>query len=80
MAVLPENLAKYRTVEAQIEDKFVEIGTVVKSIKLSQNPKMPEIKTTVKKMAKSALKKIELVLPAGYADKSAPEQVQPKTK
>ena len=79
-AVLPENLAKYRTVEAQIEDKFVEIGTVVKSIKLSMNPKMPEIKTTVKKMVKSNLKKIELVLPAGYADKSAPEPVQPKTK
>ena len=53
-AVLPENLTKYRTVEAQIEDKFVEIGTVVKSIKLSLNPKMPEIKTTIKKMAKSA--------------------------
>ena len=30
-ATLPENLAKYRTVEAQIEDKFVEIGTIVKS-------------------------------------------------
>lgn len=79
-AVLPENLAKYRTVEAQIEDKFVEIGTVVRSVKLSQNPKMPEIKTTVKKMVKSELKKIELVIPAGYADKSAPETVQPKTK
>ena len=79
-AVLPENLTKYRTVEAQIEDKFVEIGTVVKSIKLSLNPKMPEIKTTIKKMAKSALKKVEFVIPAGYADKSAPEPVQPKTK
>lgn len=79
-AVLPENLTKYRTVEAQIEDKFVEIGTVVKSIKLSLNPKMPEIKTTIKKMAKSALKKVEFVIPAGYADKSAPEPVQPKIK
>ena len=78
-AVLPENLAKYRTVDAQIEDKFVEIGTVVRSVKLSQNPKMPEIKTTVKKMIRSDLKKIDLVLPAGYADKSVPE-VQPKTK
>ena len=79
-AILPDNLVKYRTVEAQVEDKFVEIGTVVKSVKLSQNPKMPEIKTTVKKMMRSDLKKIELMLPAGYADKSAPEQVQPKTK
>lgn len=79
-AILPDNLVKYRTVEAQVEDKFVEIGTVVKSVKLSQNPKMPEIKTTVKKMMRSDLKKIELMLPAGYADKSAPETVQPKTK
>ena len=78
-AVLPENLAKYRTVDAQIEDKFVEIGTVVRSVKLSQNPKMPEIKTTVKKMIRSDLKKIDLALPAGYADKSVPE-AQPKTK
>ena len=79
-AILPDNLVKYRTVEAQFEDKFVEIGTVVKSVKLSQNPKMPEVKTTVKKMMRSDLKKIELMLPAGYADKSAPETVQPKTK
>ena len=79
-AILPDNLVKYRTVEAQVEDKFVEIGTVVKSVKLSQNPKMPEVKTTVKKMMRSDLKKIELMLPAGYADKSAPETVQPKTK
>ena len=79
-ATLPENLAKYRTVEAQIEDKFVEIGTIVKSVKLSQNPKMPEVKTTVKKMVKSDLKKIEVVIPAGYVDKSAPETVNPQSK
>ncbi|MBO7126346.1 DUF4412 domain-containing protein [bacterium] len=78
--ILPENLAKYRTVEAQIDDKFVEIGTVVKSVRLSHNPKTPEVKTTVKKMIKSDLKKIDIVIPAGYADKSAPEttNVQPK--
>ena len=75
---LPESLTKYRTVEAQIEDKFIEIGTIVKSIKFSQNPKIPEIKTTVKKVMKSNLKKIELVLPAGYADKSVQESVLPK--
>ncbi|MBO4698620.1 DUF4412 domain-containing protein [bacterium] len=79
-AMLPENLSKYRTVDAQIDDKFVEIGTVVKSIKLSQNPKMPEVKTTVKKMAKSNLKKIDLVIPSGYADKSAPEMMNTQTK
>lgn len=79
-ATLPENLAKYRTVEAQIEDKFVEIGTIVKSVKLSQNPKMPEVKTTVKRMAKSDLKKIEVVIPAGYVDKSAPETGNPQSK
>ena len=79
-ATLPENLAKYRTVEAQIEDKFVEIGTIVKSVKLSLNPKMPEVKTTVKRMAKSDLKKIEVVIPAGYVDKSAPETGNPQSK
>ena len=79
VAVLPENLSKYRTVDAQIDDKFMEIGTVVRSIKVAQNPKMPTIKTTVKKMVKSDLKKINFTIPAGYVDKSTPE-VQPKTK
>lgn len=79
-ATLPENLTKYRSVDAQVEDKFVEIGTVVRSLKVSQNPKMPEVKTTVKKMVKSDLKKIDLVIPAGYVDKSAPETVKPQTK
>ncbi len=80
VSAIPENLIKYRSVDAQVEDKFVEIGTVVKSIKFSQNPKMPEVKTTVKKMAKSNLKKIDLVIPAGYADKSAPDMVKPQTQ
>ena len=77
---LPENLTKYRTVDAQIDDKFIETGTIVRSIKISQNPKMPTIKITVKKMAKSNLKKIDLVIPAGYADKSAPEMMNTQTK
>ena len=80
VSALPENLMKYRSVEAQVEDKFVEIGTVVRSVKFSQNPKMPEVKTTVKKMVKSNLKKIDLVIPAGYADKSAPDMVKPQTQ
>ena len=79
-ATLPESLTKYRTVDAQIEDKFVEIGTVVRSIKFAQNPKMPAVKITVKKMMKSNLKKMELVIPAGYADKSAPEMMNTQTK
>lgn len=77
---LPDSLAKYRTVEAQVEDKFVEIGMVVKSVKLAQNPKMSDVKTTVKKIAKSDLKKIDIVIPAGYVNKSAPETVNPQTK
>ena len=79
-STLPENLTKYRTVDAQIEDKFVEIGTVVRSMKFAQNPKMPVVKITVKKMTKSNLKKIDLVIPAGYADKSAPEMMNTQTK
>lgn len=79
-ATLPENLSKYRTVDAQIDDKFVEIGTVVRSIKIAQNPKMPVVKITVKKMSKSNLKKIDLVIPAGYADKSTPETTNTQTK
>lgn len=79
-ATLPENLSKYRTVDAQIDDKFVEIGTIVRSVKLAQNPKMPTVKITVKKMVKSNLKKIDLVIPAGYADKSAPDMTNPQTK
>lgn len=79
-ATLPENLTKYRSVEAQIEDKFVEIGMIVRSLKVAQNPKMPVIKTTVKNLAKSNLKKIDLVIPAGYVDKSAAETVNPQIK
>ena len=79
-AVLPENLSKYRTVDAQIDDKFMEIGTIVRSIKVAQNPKMPSVKTTVKKIIKSDLKKINFAIPAGYIDKSVPEPAaaQPK--
>ena len=79
-AMLPENLTKYRTVDAQIDEKFLEIGTVVRSVKVAQNPKMPAVKITVKKMVKSDLKKIDLVIPTGYADKSAPQMTSPKTK
>ena len=79
-AALPENLTKYRSVDAQIEDKFVEIGIMVRSVKVAQNPKMPEVKITVKKVAKSNLKNIDLVIPAGYVDKSASETVNPQTK
>ena len=79
-AVLPENLTKYRTVDAQIDDKFAEIGTVVRSLKIAQNPKMPVVRTTVKKMVKSDLKKIDLVIPVGYVDKSAPEMTNTQTK
>ena len=79
-ATLPESLSKYRTVDAQIDDKFVEIGTVVRSIKIAQNPKMPVVKITVKKMTKSNLKKIDLVIPAGYADKSVPEATNTQKK
>ena len=80
VAVLPENLSKYRTVDAQIDDKFMEIGTVVRSIKVAQNPKMPTVKTTVKKMMKSDLKKINFTIPAGYVDKSTPEMTKPQVK
>jgi len=79
-AMLPENLSKYRTVDAQIDDKFVETGTIVRSIKIAQNPKMPVVKITLKKMVKSNLKKIDLTIPAGYADKSAPEMTNTQTK
>ena len=79
-AMIPEDLTKYRTVDAQIDDKFLEIGTVVKSIKLSQNPKMPTVKISLKKMVKSNLKKIELVIPAGYVDKSAKETGNPQSE
>ncbi|MBO4711001.1 DUF4412 domain-containing protein [bacterium] len=79
-SALPENLSKYRTVDAQIDDKFAEIGTVVRSLKVAQNPKMPAVKITVKKMMKSDLKKIDLVIPAGYVDKSAPEMTNTQTK
>ena len=71
--VLPESLSKYRSVDSKIEDKFVETGMIVRSLKLSRNPKMSDVRTTLKKIGKSDLKKIELVIPSDYVDKSAPE-------
>lgn len=79
-AIIPENLAKYRTVDAQIDDNFFEKGTVVKSFKIPQNPKMPAITITLKEMTKSDAKKLKLAIPAGYADKSAPEMSKPQSK
>ena len=71
--VLPESLSKYLSVDSKIEDRFVETGMIVRTLKLSRNPKMSDVRTTLKKIGRSDLKKIELVIPAGYTDKSAPE-------
>lgn len=79
-AIIPENLAKYRTVDAQIDDNFIEKGTIVKSLKLSSNPKMPAITVTLKNIAKADVKKLKLTIPAGYADKSAPVTATPQSK
>lgn len=79
-AALPESLYKYRTVEAQIDDKFIGNGMIVRTLKIAQNQKMPEIKTTLKKIVKSNLKKIDIVIPAGYIDKSAPETTNTQIK
>ena len=79
-AIIPENPAKYRTVDAQIDDNFIEKGTIVKSLKLSSNPKMPAITVTLKNIAKADVKKLKLAIPAGYADKSAPVTATPQSK
>ena len=71
--VLPESLSKYLSVDSKIEDRFVETGMIVRTLKLSRNPKMSDVRTTLKKIGRSDLKKIELVIPAGYTDKSASE-------
>lgn len=79
-AIIPESLAKYRTVDAQIDDNFISKGTIVKSLKLAQNPKMPVVTVTLKKITKADVKKLNLTIPAGYADKSAPEMLKPQSK
>ena len=79
-AIIPENLTKYRDVDAQIDDNFIEKGTIVKSFKFSQNPKMPAITITLKNIAKSDVKKLKLTIPAGYTDRSAPEMSKPQSK
>ena len=79
-AIIPESLAKYRTVDAQIDDNFIEKGTVVKSLKLAQNPKMPSVMITLKNMTKADVKKLKLAIPTNYIDKSAPEMSKPQSK
>ena len=79
-AIIPENLAKYRTVDAQIDDNFVEKGTVVKSLKFSTNPKMPAVMITLKNMVKADAKKLKIMIPSGYADKSTSPAAAPQSK
>lgn len=80
-AIIPESLAKYRSVDSQIDDNFIEKGTIVKSMKIPQNEKMPTVLTTVKKVANiKDIKKLSLTIPAGYADKSAPEMTNTQSK
>ena len=79
-AIIPENLAKYRTVDAQIDDNFISKGTIVKSLKLAQNPKMPVVTVTLKNMTKADVKKLNLAIPSNYTDKSSPAVSKPQSK
>ena len=79
-AVIPEALLKYRSVDAQIDDNFIDKGTIVKSFKFSQNKKMPTVITTVREFKKSDIKKLSLTIPANYVDKSTPETGQQQSQ
>lgn len=72
-AVMPESLAKYRSVDSRIEDNFLPTGMIVKGVKVPSSKKMPVVTQTVKLVEPSEIKALSFKIPAGYEDKSAPE-------
>jgi hypothetical protein len=72
-AVMPESLAKYRSVDAKIEDNFLNSGMIVKAQKVPTSKKMPVVTQTVKIIEPASAAVLKFNIPAGYENKSAPE-------
>lgn len=69
-AVLPEGLAKYRTIEEKVKDHFDAEGLIVKMIKIPINKKLPKITQTMTAFDKADITPEMLVIPSDYADKT----------
>lgn len=72
-AVMPESLAKYRSVDAKIEDNFLNSGMIVKAQKAPTSKKMPVVTQTVKLIEPAQAAVLKFSIPDGYENKSAPE-------
>lgn len=72
-AVMPESLAKFRTVDAKIEDNFLASGMIVKAQKVPSNKKMPVVTQTVKIIEPAEVLMLKFKIPKGYENKSALE-------
>ncbi len=71
--LLPDSLAKYRSVDAKIEDHFVDKGMIVKMEKVPRSKKMPVVTHTVKQIRPVTPESVSFKIPAGYRNTSAPE-------
>lgn len=72
-AMMPDSLVKFRSIDAKIEDNFLNIGMVVKSVRTPISKKVPVVTQTIKLIQPVALESISFKVPANYVDKSAPE-------
>jgi hypothetical protein len=78
--LLPDSVAKYRSVDAKIEDHFADKGMIVKMEKIPQNKKMPVVTHTVKNIKPVSIETIKFNIPEGYRNTSAPAANDTETK
>jgi len=71
--LLPDSVAKYRSVDAKIEDNFADKGMIIKMEKIPANKKMPVVTHTVRQIKPVSVESVSFKIPAGYRNTSAPE-------
>ncbi len=70
--LLPDSVAKYRSVDAKIEDHFADKGMIIKMEKIPRNRKMPVVTHTVKNVRPVSKETLSFTIPAGFRNTSAP--------
>jgi hypothetical protein len=78
--LLPDSVAKYRSVDAKIEDHFADKGMIVKMEKIPASKKMPVVTHTVKQVRPVTVESLSFRIPAGYRNTSAPETDEEQNK
>lgn len=72
-ALMPDSIVKFRSIDAKIEDNFLPVGMIVKSVRTPISKKVPVVTQTIKLVQPLTIESISFKIPVTYVDKSAPE-------